>query len=141
MGKINLARVIGGGLLAGLIINIGEYIINEPILGERWNAALKALNVPAMGGSSVSYFVGVSFAVGLVAVWLYAAIRPRFGAGVKTAILAGVAAWALAYLIPSASGVGMHVFPRRLLLYGTLWGLIEIPLATVNGAWMYKEEA
>jgi hypothetical protein len=28
MGKINLARVFLGGLLAGLIINIFEYVLN-----------------------------------------------------------------------------------------------------------------
>ncbi len=35
MGKINMARVILGGLLAGLIINVGEFVLNEPILGEQ----------------------------------------------------------------------------------------------------------
>ena len=34
MGKINMTRVILGGLLAGLVINIGEFILNDTILGE-----------------------------------------------------------------------------------------------------------
>ncbi len=28
MGRINLARVLVGGLMAGLIINVGEFILN-----------------------------------------------------------------------------------------------------------------
>ncbi len=28
MGQINLARVVGGGLLAGLIMNISEYVLH-----------------------------------------------------------------------------------------------------------------
>src|SRR6266446_3714944 len=32
MGKINLARVILGGLLAGLILNIFEYVLNGVVL-------------------------------------------------------------------------------------------------------------
>ena len=141
MGKINLARVIIGGLLAGLIINIGEFILNGAILATRWDDALKARNLPPMGGAKeMAYFIVISFAIGLVMIWVYAAIRPRLGAGPKTAICAGLVVWALAYLFPSAGEVAMQLFPRRLLFYGTLWGLFELPIAGLVGAWLYKEQ-
>ena len=35
----------------------------------------------------------------------------------------------------------MGLFPKSLIVIGTLWGLIELPIATVFGAWLYKEEA
>jgi hypothetical protein len=141
MGKINLARVIVGGLLAGLIINVGEFLLNEVILGQRWADAFKARGLPAMGGTEMAYMVVVSFAFGLVMIWVYAAIRPRMGAGPKTAVCAGLIVWALAYLLPSASAAAMHMFPRRLILYGTLWGVFELIIAALAGAWLYKEEA
>ena len=34
MGKINFMRVLLGGLLAGVVINIGEGVLNEAILGD-----------------------------------------------------------------------------------------------------------
>ena len=46
MGQINLGRVVIGGLLAGLIINIGEFILNGLLLEEQMNAAMAALNKP-----------------------------------------------------------------------------------------------
>ena len=38
--KINWTRVILGGLLAGLIVNVCEYIVNSLILGSEWAAAM-----------------------------------------------------------------------------------------------------
>ena len=71
--------------------------------------------------------------------WLYAAIRPRFGAGPKTAALAGAVVWFFAYLYPSASMMIMHMFPRRMLAIGVLWGLFELVIATIAGASVYQE--
>ena len=39
MGKINIARVIAGGLLAGLVINVSETILNTVVLGSQLEAA------------------------------------------------------------------------------------------------------
>jgi hypothetical protein len=43
MGKINFARMFLGGLLAGLIINIFEYVLNGVVFGSQWDAFEKAL--------------------------------------------------------------------------------------------------
>ena len=40
MGQINLGRVVIGGLLAGLIINIGEFILNGLLLEEQIESLL-----------------------------------------------------------------------------------------------------
>ncbi len=43
MGNINLTRVLLGGLLAGVVFNVGEGILNELILRQDWEAAMQAL--------------------------------------------------------------------------------------------------
>ena len=141
MGKINLVRVIFGGLVAGLVINIGEFLLNEPILGSQWRAAMESLNRPPIGNQAIAYFVILGFALGMVAVYLYAAIRPRFGAGPRTAVCAGLLVWFFAYLYSGVGMMAMGLVPRSLLLIGIAWGLLEVPIATVLGAWLYKEEA
>ena len=35
MGKINFGRVLLGGLVAGLVINIGEYLLNGVVLAKQ----------------------------------------------------------------------------------------------------------
>src|SRR5215475_14608464 len=38
MKKINLVRVLLGGLIAGLVLNIGEFLLNEAVLGNDMRA-------------------------------------------------------------------------------------------------------
>jgi hypothetical protein len=141
MGKIDVGRVFLGGLLCGLIINIGEFILNEPIMGEQWASAMEAMNLPVMGGGAVAIFVVMGFILGIITIWLYASIRPRFGPGPKTAICAGLFVWFFVYLYVNAGSLVIGMFPTNLLIISTIWGLFEIPIATVLGAWLYKEAA
>jgi hypothetical protein len=141
MENLNFGRVVLGGLLAGLVIVIGEFLFNEVLVGQQMSAAIAALNLPPVAGHAYVYFLLLGFGLGIVAVWLYAASRPRYGVGPKTALCAGLAVWSLAYAYPSLGMMVMGLFPTSILQWGLLWGLIEIPLATIAGAWVYREEA
>jgi hypothetical protein len=140
MAKINLGRVIAGGLLAGLVLNIGEYLLNEILLGQRWADAFKSLNLPPMDRTVAAYFTVLIFALGIITVWVYAAIRPRFGAGPMTAVCAGLTVWVLASAYATGGVMPMHLFPRRLLAYAMAFEFFLMPIAAVIGAWLYKEE-
>jgi MFS family permease len=139
MAQMNMKRVILGGLLAGFVINIGETILNVPLMGQQMEEALKGRNLPPVGGGAIGGFVAGAFVVGVLLVWLYAAIRPRYGAGPKTAIIAGVVLWLLAYVWPSMGSGLMGFMPMKLLLVSTLWGLGEVILAALAGAAVYTE--
>jgi hypothetical protein len=139
MGKINMGRVILGGLLAGLIVNIGEFVLNGVILAKDFEDVMKSLNKPPISGSAIAVFLVLGFVLGIIIVWIYAAIRPRFGPGPKTAVCAGLTAWSLAYLYTAVGQAPIGLFPTRLLVIGTVWGLVELAIAAVAGAWLYKE--
>jgi hypothetical protein len=139
MGSINVGRVILGGLLAGLVVNIAETILNLLVVAQGMEEALRARNLPPVGGPAIGGFVLETFLVGIVTVWLYAAIRPRFGAGAGTAVIAGAVVWFFAYLHQSFALVLMGVFPAKVMVVGTVWGLVEIIVASIAGAWVYKE--
>ena len=140
MGKINMGRVILGGLLAGVVLNIGEFLINEPILGEQWKGAMEALNLPPVGGGAIAWFVVMSFVLGIAIVWIYAAMRPRFGAGPKTAIIVGLTVWFLVWVWSFGGTMVFGLYPTNLVLITLVWGLFEVPIASVAGAWLYKED-
>src|SRR3970282_1205263 len=95
MTGIRMGRVLAGGLVAGLIINIGEAILNIPLAGAQMEEALQARNLPPVGGGAIAYFVVMCFLLGILIVWTYAAVRPRLGAGPKTAVTVAVLAWFL----------------------------------------------
>jgi hypothetical protein len=140
MRKINWTRVILGGLVAGVIINIFESVVNGVILAEDMDAAVRALG-RQMGGSQIAMFIVWGFLVGIFAIWLYAAIRPRYGPGAKTALCAGAAVWGLGYLLASVTPIALHLFPRRIMAIGLAVGLVEVLAATLAGARLYREDA
>jgi hypothetical protein len=139
MGKINWTRVILGGLVAGVIINIFEYVLNGVILAKDMEAALRALG-KEMGEGALLMFTVWGFLMGIFAVWLYAAIRPRYGAGPKTAACAGAAVWGLGYLLAAVTPLALHLFPRRLMAVGLAVGLVEVVIGTLVGGRLYREE-
>jgi hypothetical protein len=139
VSRINVGRVILGGLVAGVVINIAETILNVAVVAQSMEDALRARNLPPVSGAAIGGFVLETFIVGIVTVWLYAAIRPRFGAGAGTAVIAAAVVWFFAYLHQSFALVLMGVFPAKVMVVGTVWGLGEIVIASIVGAWVYKE--
>lgn len=140
MGKMNMGRVVLGGIVAGIVADFLAFCIEGMLLGQRWAAGMTALGRHPFSIKQVMAFNVLGLITGIVAVWLYAAIRPRFGAGVKTAITAGLVVWILGYLVPNLALMYVpHLFSRHLTLYTTLGGLVEIVVATVAGAAVYKE--
>jgi hypothetical protein len=140
MGQINVGRVIAGGLLAGLVINISETILNLFVVAAPMAAALKARNLPEVGGSAIGVFVLLCFGLGISLIWLYAAIRPRYGAGPMTAICAAAAVWWFAFVFPQIGNVVMGFFPAGVTALSTLWGLAEVVLGALVGARVYQEQ-
>ncbi len=141
MNKINLGRVVLGGLLAGLVINIGEVLFNDFVVGTQIKAWFKAHNFAEPGGTFVAIAVSLSFIMGIVIVLTYALIRPRLGPGVKTAIVAGLIAYFANYVYCGViNGVLMDV-SSSLMCISLVWGLVEYVLAAIAGAWVYKEAA
>jgi hypothetical protein len=140
MGRINLSRVILGGIVAGIVINVSEYVLNVPVLGKDIEAAMVALGKHTpMGSSTLSVWLAYGLVLGIVAVWLYAAIRPRYGAGPGTAIRAGLFIWLVGYFLVGVGNANMGLFPTRMITIAAVWGLFEIVIATLVGAALYKE--
>ena len=137
--KINFGRVLLGGLVAGLILNIGEYVLNDKVLATQMGEFFRRCGFPLPGVNFIVIAVVITFVLGIVIVLGYAAIRPRFGAGPKTAIIAGLFAWfgVVVYGTVIATGLGMEPTNVAAIVLG--WELVEYLLATLAGAWLYKE--
>jgi hypothetical protein len=129
---MNIKRIIAGGVLAGLVIVIGE---------TARNALITAGPSASSGSMPLGVFILRGVSLGVFCVLLYAAVRPRLGAGVKSAITTGLLAFLVGTLFPPF-GLTMQAFaPARVLLETIIWNAIQLPLATVAGAWLYREKA
>ena len=141
MAHTNRGRVLLGGLLAGVVINISEFITNGVVLKADWGQAMQALGkAPVPSGSAIAIYNVWGFLAGIAAVWIYAAIRPRYGAGPGTAVRAGIVTWGLAVLLANLANYPSGVFPTRLLVITAVVAFFEMIIAAVAGAWLYKEE-
>jgi hypothetical protein len=139
MNNINFGRVILGGLVAGLILNIGEFLLNEVLFVQQMEEMFRRMNTPRPGAAFIGTAIGITFLLGIVIVWIYAMIRPRFGPGPKTAIIAGFVAWFCVYFYCGILQSTLFGIPATLMLIGMVWGIVEYILAAVAGAWLYKE--
>lgn len=141
MNRINMTRVILGGLVAGLIINASEFVLNGVVLADAMKVQFAKMNLQEPGANAMAVFVAMGFVIGIATIWLYAAIRPRFGAGPKTAAIAGLAVWVLAYVYGTIGLEVLGMVPARMAAIGLTWGLAEVLVAAIGGAYFYQEEA
>jgi hypothetical protein len=140
MGKINVGRLILGGIVAGIAIDLLDYFVDGIWLAPRWADGMARLGRTGFSPVQIILLNVIGLLTGIVAIWVYVAIRPRFGAGIKTAVYAGLAVWLLTVLFPNAAFMHvMHLFPNHLTLYTTLGGLVEAVVGTVAGASVYRE--
>jgi len=139
MNNINLSRAILGGLVAGLVLNIGEFLLNDVVLGAQMKEFFGRFGLPEPGSSFLVVAVLLTFVLGIVIVWIYAAIRPRLGPGIKTAMCAGLLAWFCVYVYSGIINGMILQVPKNFLVIALVWGFVQYTLAAIAGAWLYKE--
>ena len=136
---MNIGGIIQGGLLAGMVINLGESILNAFLVAGSWNGVAAILGYE-QGGADImmSYLMG--FLLGIAGVWFYAIARPRLGPGPGTAFKVGFVVWFVGWFWHNVSLMTLgELFPMDLLLISTVWTMVEIPVAVIAGAWLYTE--
>jgi hypothetical protein len=140
MQRTNWRLVFLGGLLAGIVMNILGFLALEIYLRKLWNPALEALNPTFQETIGFQIFWAVLYLIsGILAVWLYSAIRPRYGSGPKTAFLAGFMFWVLSGLSFAVVLGSLGLFPVNLLVIDSLTYLVMLVVATLLGASIYQE--
>jgi hypothetical protein len=140
MGKINVGRLILGGLVAGIVSDLLDYPIDGVWLAGMWNNQLAALGKAGFSANQMIWFNILGLLGGIASIWVYAAIRPRFGAGVKTAIYAGIAVWFIGTLLPNLAFMYVGgLFSKHLTVFTTVGALVEVVVGTILGAALYKE--
>jgi hypothetical protein len=134
---MSLQRVVLAGLLAGLVLNIGEAVLHGVVLAPATAEAMAALG--RSGASSplgLSLLIGITFVQGLVGVWLYALLSSRGVTRGRAAIVAGLTLWILSavYAAIYFSAGFPDVMPAGVIWWPVVWELVEFPLAVFIGA-------
>lgn len=141
MSGINMGRWVSAGIVAGVVMWLAEGGASMLYM-EDMETALAAHNLSMeLSAGIMAMTVLVSLIAGLVLMFVYAAMRPRFGPGPKTAVIAAIALWCGGYLL-SLIGYGMiGLYPGGLLMIWGAVGLAEMIIAALIGGAVYREPA
>jgi hypothetical protein len=142
MTKINSGRIVLGGIVAAIVLFITSGVVNGAILGSAWQEWLRAmgsLNHAPAEPMGLAIWAVVSLVFGVTGIWIYAGIRPRYGAGPKTAMLAALLLWLAGWLAPALGQMALGAIPNDVTVVGCVAGLGGSLLAVLAGASLYKE--
>ena len=143
MGKINWGRVFLCGLLTGAVW-FSLLLLILAFVGRDFTMAFVAASQKsgarplAAGPAGIALLALLNLALAVWAMWLYAAIHPRYGPGPKTAAIAGFALWIIGALADTILG-GFGLLPPGVLVAPVAASLPAIIVAVIVGARLYKE--
>ncbi len=140
---INFKRVLIGGLAAGVVLIIIN-LLAQVCLGNRIQQDMNAW-VPGLAERihmttfAITAGIILKLAIGVLLVWFYAAIRPQFGPGPRTASYSALFVWILGaiffsdYLMIGMMSAGTYIIIEVIQLLGFL-------IAVWIGARIYSEK-
>ena len=137
--SINIKKVITGGFIAGMIINIIDTPNGVLISGP---AIIEFLKVHGIAPNPLvpAYFLPLHIVYGIMLVWVYAAFIPKFGEGKRNAIYA-----TLIIMVPtrlfSLGFVVMGLLPFHLFLTLSTSVIIGFFIGGIVGGWYYSKQS
>jgi hypothetical protein len=123
-------------------MNAIDFVVNGYLLAARMKAETDAfkpgLSDQMMQGKAIVGYIVMDFILAFALVWTYAAIRPRFGPGIRTASYAALLFWILTMIFMSGY---MHMGMMSMGLWSTfaVIGLVNYLVSAWAGAKFYTE--
>lgn len=124
MTRLNLVRILTGGLLAGLVIIVvnvaAQLVLGQRVQDEmnRWMPGAAARMAPT-GPMAVALGLIMKVVIGAVLAWLYAVVRLAFEGAGTAAFLSAFAVWVLGAIFFSD-------FPLTGMISWTTYAFLEM---------------
>ena len=143
MNEIRLKRLFLAGLITLVVFIMVEFLVEsvfERVVFEHGlNEWYLKLRIPHWGWANNLINILIALLNTTMIIWLYAALRPMFGVGVKTALITSL----FGFTFVTAFAINMAnigYYPWRIALLETGYLLIELPLAILAGAYFYERD-
>jgi hypothetical protein len=140
VGKINVGRVILGGMVAGLLYNLINWVAHGVILKKASSESMAELNMglPSTGQTVQLWLIWMVY--GITLAWVYAAIRPRFGPGLLTAVRAAIVVWVVGIAVPALPNAVLGFASAQMILADALVGLVGLLVGGLIAGYLYREK-
>lgn len=139
---MNRQKIVIAGLVAGLVLNLIDFVSYTYLLGAHMARALDAVN-PALNaamstGRAMATSIVIDFLLGIALVWLYAAMRPRYGPGPRNALMSAFFVWLISSFAYSMFHT-MGMMSTRLWLAVACVALVNMSVGALVGGKLYSE--
>lgn len=141
MNRIRVTRLLLSGLVTLAVFILVELLWESFLAWAVWSrvAAAWGLSAAPLEWSAAQHAlnIGIALVNCIMLMWLYAALRPMFGVGTRTALIASgfVFVFVSAFIINSAN-LGHQTLPYALVEMVSL--IVELPIAMIVGARFYE---
>ena len=129
-----LKSIIVSGSAAGLLLVIGEGILNAILLKQEWFEMNQQLSLSEPSQTIVALVLVKLFVLGFILMWLYEVMSHKYGRSNKAAIITGIFVgiliwgWVLAGLLMAGYVNNAIAIPTF------IWGMVELPLVSLIGS-------
>jgi hypothetical protein len=130
-------RIVTGGLLAGIVFVLFE-IGAEPLFRGQMDEMFARLGLPMPGEGAMIGRIAALLVLGILTVWLYGALEPRYGRGRSTAVLSGGVVWALTCPFAGAMLYSFGIFTAQFFWMTAVYSLPQSVVSALAGAWLYR---
>lgn len=125
--------LISGGLACGLIIVLGEALLNLMLLADAWAAVFARFSLPDPGALTAGQGLLKLLLLGIFTVWLANRLRHDCRSADRSALAAGLIVWLLVWAWVQWGMLLAGYVTAEIAALTVAWGLFELPLAAWAG--------
>ena len=116
---------------------IVERVVGNVLLSRAVEDWYERLAIPSRNTANYALNIFIALVNCTMLMWLYAALRPMFGVGIRTVLI--TSAFVLTFIASYAvNQANLGLFPWRIALIELFYLFIELPLALIVGALFYE---
>lgn len=141
MNDIKSTRLMVAGFLTFLSFLVVEWfverVIGRALVSDYLEAWHQTLAIPEWGISNTILNLTIAIVNSVIIMWLYAALRPMFGVGIKTALITSFFVFVFMAVF-DINMINLGVFPWEIGLLETVYLMVELPIAVIAGSRYYE---
>jgi len=139
MRSANVLRIILGGILAGLVVLVGDFVLDSLLLGGPWIPGADPFGQGSVA-CVLTLHLGSRLVLGLLVVITYVWFLRHRRASLVTAIVAGLFVWGLLqiYLKISRAAAGQCP-PEDVVLIEGVWNALVMTISSIAGSCLLRE--
>ena len=141
MNEIQVKRLFAAGFLTLLSFLFVEWLVENvfgrALVGDVLETWHQTLAIPNWEFSNIFLNLIIALVNSIILMWLYAALRPMFGVGVKTALITSFFVFFFVTVF-SINMVNLGYFNWEIGLLESVYLMIELPIAVILGAMYYE---